>query len=290
MHKLRLKNWKFLSNVAAANTARILVFWNPSTVKVELNAFTAQGLHVTISSLVNQCVFLATFVYGYNTVIARRGLWEDLQKWSSNSPWIILGDFNSILSQNDKHNGEPVSSYEVYDFRTCCSVLGLSDLNYTGCKFTWTNGKIWSKIDRVLVNPYWAGLQRSAQVHFSNPGAFSDHSPISVCIGPLHQRRHASFKFFNMWAEHEDFKHLLSEQWSVAVYGSPMFVLCRRLKLLKAPLKQLNKLHFSHISEKVCRAEADLEQHQSLLQNDKDNEQFLVWILIPPNHPFIMEA
>jgi len=26
MHKLRLKNWKFLSNVAAANTARILIF------------------------------------------------------------------------------------------------------------------------------------------------------------------------------------------------------------------------------------------------------------------------
>ena len=90
----------------------------------------------------NQCVFLATFVYGYNTVIARRALWEDLQKWSSNFPWIILGDFNSILSQDDKHNGEHVSSYEVSDFRTCCSVLGLSDLNYTGCQFTWTNEKI----------------------------------------------------------------------------------------------------------------------------------------------------
>jgi len=277
MHKLRLKNWNFLSNVATANTARILVFWNPSTVKVELIDFTAQGLHVTISSLVNQCVFLATFVYGYNTVIARRALWEDLQKWSSKSPWIILGDFNSILSQDDKHNGEPVSSYEISDFRTCCSVLGLSDLNYTGCQFTWTNGKIWSKIDRVLVNPYWSGLQRSAQVHFHNPGAFSDHSPISVCIGPLYQQRRASFKFFNMWAEHQDFKHILSEQWHVAVYGSPMYVLCRRLKLLKAPLKQLNKLHFAHISERVRRAEDDLEQHQSLLHNDKNNEHLLAW-------------
>jgi hypothetical protein len=54
-----------------------------------------------------------------------------------------------------------------------------------------------------------------------------------------------------------------------------MYVLCRRLKLLKAPLKQLNKLHFAHISERVRRAEADLEQHQSLLHNDKDNEHFL---------------
>jgi len=108
MHNLRLKNWSFLSNVAASNTARILVFWNPSTVSVELIDFTAHGLHVIISTLVNQYVFPATFVYGYNTIIARRTLWEDLQKWSSNSPWIVLGDFNSLLSQEDKHNGEPV--------------------------------------------------------------------------------------------------------------------------------------------------------------------------------------
>jgi len=86
MHNLRLRNWRSLSNVAATNTARILVFWNPSTIKVELIDLSAQGLHVTISSLVNQCTFIATFVYGYNTIIARRALWEDLQKWSPNSP------------------------------------------------------------------------------------------------------------------------------------------------------------------------------------------------------------
>ena len=132
MHKFRLRNWKFLSNVIATNTARILVFWNPSTVKVELIDLTAQGLHVSISSLVNQYTFAATFVYSYNTVIARRAFWDDLQKWSSNSLWIILGDFNSLLTQEDKYNGEPVSSYEVSDFRTYCSMLGLFDLNFTG--------------------------------------------------------------------------------------------------------------------------------------------------------------
>jgi len=42
-----------------------------------------------------------------------------------------------------------------------------------------------------------------------------------------------------------------------------------------APLKQLNKLHFGHISERVHRAKADLEQHQSLSHNDKDNEHLL---------------
>jgi len=125
------------------------------------------------------------------------------------------------------------------------------------------------------VNPYWLGFQRSASVHFSNPGVFSDHSPISVCIGPMYQRKRASFRFFNMWVEHQDYKALLLEKWPVLIYGSPMYVLCRRLKLLKAPLKQLNKFHFAHISERVSRAEVDLEQYQSLLHNDKDNEHLL---------------
>ena len=154
-------------------------------------------------------------------------------------------------------------------------MLGLSDLNFIESHFTWTNRKIWRKIDRVLANPHWSSLQRLVHVNFRNPGTFSDHSPILVCIGPQYQRRHASFKFFNMWVEHQDYKSLLLEQWHVAVFGSPMYVLYRRLKLFKGPLKQLNKLHFSHISERVRRVEADLEQHQSLLQDNKDNAQLL---------------
>jgi len=80
--------------------------------------------------------FAASFVYGYNTISARRTLWDGLKSWASSGPWLVFGDFNSTLSQDDKYNGAPVSSYEVSDFRTCCSELGLSDLNYTGCHYT----------------------------------------------------------------------------------------------------------------------------------------------------------
>jgi hypothetical protein len=46
MHKFRLKNWQYLSNVGVANNARIVVFWNPSTVRVDLLNCYTQGLHV----------------------------------------------------------------------------------------------------------------------------------------------------------------------------------------------------------------------------------------------------
>jgi hypothetical protein len=54
-----------------------------------------------------------------------------------------------------------------------------------------------------------------------------------------------------------------------------MFVLCRKLKSLKSPLKILNKLHFSHILDRVARTEADLEYHQYLLDDSRDDISLL---------------
>jgi hypothetical protein len=81
MHRFRLKNWKFRSNLDVARYARIVVFWNPATVVIELLAVSEQGLHVSIRCLVSHLEFVATFVYGLNTITARRGLWNDLRQW-----------------------------------------------------------------------------------------------------------------------------------------------------------------------------------------------------------------
>ena len=53
---------------------------------------------------------------------------------------MIHGDFNAIMSQVDKHNVEPMSGYEASD-------LGLTTVNYSGSHFTWSNDRIWTKID-----------------------------------------------------------------------------------------------------------------------------------------------
>lgn len=79
MHKFRLKHWRFFSNVEIAGTARIVVLWNPSNVIVDLINSSPQALHNSVRSLENQHAFVATFVYGYNTVIARRSLCDHLR-------------------------------------------------------------------------------------------------------------------------------------------------------------------------------------------------------------------
>ena len=74
-----------------------------------------------------------------------------------------------------------------------------------------------------------------------------------------------------MWADHFGFLELSSKKWKAHISSSCMYILCKRLKFLKGPLCELNRLHFSHISEMVTRDECELDCHQTLLQNDKDN-------------------
>ena len=114
-------------------------------------------------------------------------------------------------------------------------------------------------------------MQRATHVHFDSPGVFTDHSPAAVRLNPNIQGKR-NFKFFNMWATHDQFLEVVSSCWSAPVHGTPMYILCRKLKLLKGPLKQLNRFHFSHISERVSRLESHLEHLQTAFHKDRDNQ------------------
>jgi len=79
MHRFWLKCWNIVSNMEATGTARVVVLWNPSTVHVDLIDSSPQVIHVSIRSLSTHHTFVATFVYGFNTIIARRSLWDNLK-------------------------------------------------------------------------------------------------------------------------------------------------------------------------------------------------------------------
>ena len=74
LHRLRLRDWKYISNADAASIARIVVFWNPSTFSIDLISSTTQALHLFVHSMISQYNFQITFVYGFNSIFARRSL------------------------------------------------------------------------------------------------------------------------------------------------------------------------------------------------------------------------
>lgn len=97
------------------------------------------------------------------------------------------------------------------------------------------------------------------------PSGVSDHSPIIVRLERL-KKAHTSFKFFNMWCDRPQFFNIVDEVWSREVYGTPMFQLYWKLKMLKRELKKLNMEKFSEISNRVSEGRAALEEIQEEMQ------------------------
>lgn len=54
--------------------------------------------------------FQLTLVYAFNTKEERRSLWVELVNMSAcTKPWLVLGDFNSVLHVEDMLRGKPVT-------------------------------------------------------------------------------------------------------------------------------------------------------------------------------------
>ncbi|XP_020671696.2 uncharacterized protein LOC110091790 [Dendrobium catenatum] len=98
----------------------------------------------------NKGVWMIATIYGNKEVIKRRELWGSLHEVSNRKiPFIVGGDFNCILSQEDKRGGRKFvfsqGPKEMADF------LNVNDLHYVGfigSRFTWCNNKLGG--DRIL--------------------------------------------------------------------------------------------------------------------------------------------
>jgi len=75
-----------------------------------------------------------------------------------------------------------------------------------------------------------------------------------------------------MWSTHSNCEKIVKDSWNVSVVGCPMFVLNKKLKIVKGNLKDWNSSVFGNVHENVKQAELKLkmiqEQIQTLGHND----------------------
>lgn len=124
-------------------------------------------------------------IYASNCMLGRRQHWEELlnqmERWTD--PWILGGDFNVVLSPDERKGGEG-NVVAMNEFRNFVEEAQLADLPVAGGKFTWTNKRaeaISSRLDRFLV----AG---AVLENFPNliqkmlPRMVSDHNPVVLTL------------------------------------------------------------------------------------------------------------
>lgn len=101
----------------------------------------------------------------------RLELWEELQSVISDGdiPWIIGGDFNVILNEDEKLGGLTFDQQKALDFAMFINYCSLEEVKFTGSNYTWWNGRIeeeciFKKLDRILGNSAFLELSPSSKV------------------------------------------------------------------------------------------------------------------------------
>ncbi|XP_062080777.1 uncharacterized protein LOC133785572 [Humulus lupulus] len=236
--------WCFTSNIAWHAGGRIIVAWNPLNFTVIILRCTSQLMHLLVSTVDGKNRFYVTFVYAVNDTDGRKVLWRDLQDINTQEAWVVMGDFNEILTREERI-GKRVKYSIATDFIDYIGNCQLEDVKYSGSFFTWSNkqqgdDRICSKIDRVLANQTWLNRFINAKAVFLFEGIF-DHTPAVLSVYPEILSGKKPFKYFRMWSSHPKYSESVKEVWQRAINGTKMFQVVAKLKALKGVLKELNK-------------------------------------------------
>ncbi|XP_026410471.1 uncharacterized protein LOC113305668 [Papaver somniferum] len=146
---------QIIHNAKDNTKGNIWLFWNSSLTAPVVVDMTSQCITVEVGGV------LVTGVHAISYAINRRELWKNLCDISLlDKPWLILGDFNTVLSMDEKKGGRNHVSSDVKDFQDCVDYYGLLQAPKSGLDFSWCNGRVGKKrilcnLDRALYNLKW---------------------------------------------------------------------------------------------------------------------------------------
>lgn len=89
----------------------------------------------------------------------------------------------------------------------------MTDLGYSGLKFTWSNKRVFERIDRALCNVQLQRLFVEAFVKHLLKTKY-EYCPIKINLKSSFSSSHnlRPFWFEAMWLKHDHFKHFLNQQ------------------------------------------------------------------------------
>ncbi|XP_059441456.1 uncharacterized protein LOC132173838 [Corylus avellana] len=161
-----------------------------------------------------------TGFYGHPEITKRKEAWSLLQhlKDFSSRAWLCIGDFNEIVSGEEKSGERKTPRWQMDAFKDTLEVCQLIDLGYTGPLFTWSNKRedrhfTQERLDRALSNLAWTDLFPNHLVEVMAARS-SDHSPLSVTIlrdGALRDRSNRRFSYEASWGKMRENKEAIKQ-------------------------------------------------------------------------------
>ncbi|CDP11116.1 unnamed protein product [Coffea canephora] len=82
-----------------------------------------------------------TGFYGHPNASKRKYSWDSLRQLSTQSrlPWLCIGDYNEVLSQNEFQGFGPQNNWQIMNFCQALMDSNLHDVGYEGFTYTWSH-------------------------------------------------------------------------------------------------------------------------------------------------------
>lgn len=177
--------------------------------------------------------------------------------------WLCCGDFNDILSNEEKSGGNIRSFTQLSLSRNAVEDCNLLDLGFNGYPFTWSNdrqgsGRIQCRLDRVFSFDEFIKWFSPIQInHLARFG--SDHVAISieldVCLEDAHKKKLHVFRFEKCWADDERCEAMVRGSWN-NVTG-----LVSKIEAMQSLNYEFKEYRTSEIRKELLEIETQLNNH-----------------------------
>lgn len=246
----------FVTLNAIGSRGGVLIAWQPRKYDLVQTEQTAYALTVRLLHKELQQHIVFTGVYGPTRRALQEQFYQDLREADpgDNTPWLICGDFNEVLSLGERNNTRG-DWRRPLRFANLISQLGLMDLPLQGRRFTWsstTDRPAMAKLDRFLISTTWNGIfPNSKQTALANTS--SDHCPI-LYEANTEIRKSAMFRFENMWLRSQDFIQHVKQIWEAQQPATTPMQLHCKMQHLQKEIRTWTKGKIGNVKKqiKVC--------------------------------------
>ncbi|VVA39579.1 PREDICTED: reverse mRNAase [Prunus dulcis] len=201
------------------------------------------SLHIRSSSLNHIDAFIGgigdkehwrfTGFYGFPAPEDKFRSWQLLHLLAAEStlPWLVVGDFNEIMSSHEKEGGAVRPVRQMMAFREAAADCNLQNLS------------------------------RSSKVQHLAPSK-SDHLPVLVSLATKQDtpRGHKPpFRFESSWVKHEDCDGVVHKAWDIHVVGTPMFQVVEKIKNTRLMLLQWQREQLGGTKREISKIRTQLD-------------------------------